>query len=392
MNTQETNLVVGAGITGITIARLIASKLDEPVLVIDRRAQIAGNCYDYRDANDIMIHHYGSHIFHTNNDQVWQLARQFASFNQYMHQVIALIDGIQTTIPFNLNTLRALFPPTLADQLERKLLATFEYNRKVPILELQQLADPDIQFLARYVYDKMFLHYTMKQWGQRPDQIDGLVTARVPVYISRDNRYFQDCYQGIPEAGYTKMLWRMLEHPKIQLQLNLDYKQLQASLALTTSTTPSSAPPAALPFKRIFYTGAIDEFFDYCLGQLAYRSLRFEFKTYEREFYQAGAVVNYPNNYDFTRIHEFKHYLGDRAPHTVIALEYPAPFNGPQDERYYPMFDAANQQRYQEYVALKAGRQLDNLYFLGRLGDFKYYNMDQAMARAMELFNQLIGR
>ena len=206
---EPLNLVVGAGFSGAVIANLIAEKLNQKVLVIDKKDHIAGNCYDYRDNNGIMIHKYGSHIFHTQSEKVWNFISQFGDFNQYMHKVYAVIDGIETTIPFNFNTLYNVFPKTLAKRLEKKLLERFEYNKKIPILEFLKQDDADLKFLADYVYEKVFLHYTAKQWGVSPDDVDGAVTARVPVYLSKDDRYFQDKYQGIPLNGYTKLVEKM---------------------------------------------------------------------------------------------------------------------------------------------------------------------------------------
>lgn len=363
------NLVVGAGFSGAAIANLIADKSDEKVLVIDKKEHIAGNSYDYTDENGIKIHKYGSHIFHTNNEKVWQFIKQFTDFNTYMHQVVAVIDGIETTIPFNINTLYDVFPHTLAKRLEEKLLKAFEYNSKVPILEFQKQADADLKFLANYVYEKVFLHYTNKQWGNTPDEVDSAVTARVPVYISCDNRYFQDKYQGIPLYGYTKAVEKMLRHPNIEVKLNTDYKNLSGE------------------FDRIFYTGSIDEFFDYKFGQLPYRSVNFKLETHDKEYYQCNSVVNYPCNYDFTRIHEYKYYLDDKSDKTVIAKEYSEAFEIGKNERYYPIPKEENIALYNKY--LEEAKKLNNVYFLGRLGDYKYYNMDQAIERAIDLFEEL---
>src|SRR5574344_12817 len=264
---EDVNLIVGAGFSGATLANLIASNLNEKVLVIDKKNHIAGNSFDYFEDN-ICVHKYGSHIFHTNNEKVWDFISEFTDFNTYMHKVIALIDGIETTIPFNIKTLYDVFPESLAKRLEEKLLKQFEYNTKVPILEFQKQDDKDLKFLAEYVYEKVFLHYTIKQWGVDPKEVDGAVTARVPVYISCDDRYFQDKYQGIPLQGYTQTVQNMLNHPNIEVKLATDYK----------SQTNS--------FKRVFYTGSIDEFFNYKFGTLPYRSVNFKLEKYDREFYQ----------------------------------------------------------------------------------------------------------
>lgn len=362
------NIIIGAGFSGATLARLLADN-GEKVLIIDKKNHIAGNSYDYKDENGIMIHKYGSHIFHSNNEKVWNFLNRFATFNTYMHKVVGLLDGIEAQIPFNFNTLYQVFPNTLAKRLEEKLLENFEYNKKVPILEFQKQDDKDLKFLANYVYEKIFLNYTIKQWGLEPYKIDGAVTARVPVYLSKDNRYFQDKYQGIPIEGYSKLIENVLNHSNIELRLNTDYKNVKGE------------------YKRIFYTGSIDEFFNYKFGILPYRSVNFKFEIHNKEFYQSHPCINYPNNYDFTRIHEYKHYLDDKSKKTVIAKEYSDFFKLGKNERYYPISSKENQALYNKY--LEEAKKLNNVYFLGRLGDYKYYNMDLAIARAIELFEEI---
>ncbi len=374
---SQTNIIVGSGFSGSTMARLIAEKLDEKVVVVDKKDHIAGNSYDYRDENGIMIHKYGSHIFHTNNEKVWSFLKQFTDFNTYMHEVVGILDGIEAQIPFNFTTLYQIFPETLAKRLEEKLLKKFEYNKKVPILEFQKQDDEDLKFLAEYVYEKIFLNYTTKQWGVSPKDVDGAVTARVPVYLSKDNRYFQDKYQGIPLEGYTKVVEKMLDHPNIEVVLNKDFAEFKKENS------------DLLKNARIFYTGSIDEFFDYKFGKLPYRSVNFKFETHNREFYQTHACINYPNNYDFTRIHEYKHYLNDKSEKTVIAKEYSEFFELGKNERYYPIASEENAKLYQKY--LDEAKNLKDVYFFGRLGDYKYYNMDLAVARAIELFEEVFN-
>lgn len=366
---MNTNLIVGAGFSGAVIANLIATNWNEKVVVIDKKSHIAGNCYDYRDNNGIMIHKYGSHIFHTNNEKVWNFISKFGDFNQYTHKVYVYIDGTETTIPFNFNTLYDVFPKRLAERLEEKLLQKFEYNKKIPILEFQKQNDEDLKFLANYVYEKVFLHYTEKQWGAIPDDVDGSVTARVPVYLSRDNRYFQDKYQGIPLEGYTKLIEKILNHPNIEVKLNTEYKDINDT------------------YSKVFYTGAIDEYFGYKIGQLPYRSVNFKFEEKQCEFYQNNSVVNYPCNYDFTRIHEYKYYLNDKSDRTVIAKEYSEFFELGKNERYYPIPKEENIKLYNDYLNL--AEKESNIYFLGRLGDYKYYDMDKAILRAIELFEEI---
>lgn len=370
-----TNIVVGAGFSGATIANLIANNLNEKVIVIDQKNHIAGNCYDYRDQNGIMIHKYGSHIFHTNNKKVWEYLKQFTDFNTYMHEIVGVIDGIEAHIPFNFNTLYQVFPTTMAKNIEKKLLSKFEYNTKIPILEFQKQNDDDLKYLANYVYEKIFLNYTTKQWGKAPQEIDGAVTARVPVFLSKDNRYFQDKYQGIPLNGYTKIVEKMLSHPNIKIILNKNFKNFKdKNINLLKNA-------------RIFYTGSIDEYFNYKFGQLPYRSVNFKFEEHNMEFYQSHACINYPNNYDFTRVHEYKHYLSDKSSKTVIAKEYSEAFILGKNERYYPINSEENKKLYDKYL-IEAQKE-NNVHFLGRLGDYKYYNMDIAIARAMELFEEI---
>jgi UDP-galactopyranose mutase len=216
----------------------------------------------------------------------------------------------------------------------------------------------------------VFLHYTTKQWGVSPKDVDGAVTARVPVYLSKDNRYFQDKYQGIPLEGYTKLVENMLNHKNIKVKLKTDFKDVKRE-----------------DFDRIFYTGAIDEYFKYELGQLPYRSVNFKMEEYDREFYQKNSVVNYPCNYDFTRIHEYKHYLNDKSSKTVIAKEYSEFFELGKNERYYPIPSDKNAELYNKYLEL--AKKENKVYFLGRLGDYKYYDMDKAILRAIELFKEI---
>lgn len=363
-------LVVGAGFSGATIANLLADKAGEKVLIIDKREHVAGNCYDYRDKNGIMIHAYGSHIFHTNSENVWNYLKQFTDFNTYMHKVTGILDGIETHIPFNFNTLYDVFPKSYAELLEHKLLDNFNINTKVPILEFQSQDDDDLKYLANYVYEKIFLHYTTKQWGTSPQDVDDSVTARVPIYLSKDDRYFQDKYQGIPLEGYTNVIKKMLNHKNIKVKLNTDYKSLDLK-----------------KFDKIFFTGSIDEFFDYKFGQLPYRSVKFKLETHNKEYYQTSACVNYPCNYDFTRIHEYKYYLDDKSNKTVIAKEYSEEFELGKNDRYYPIPNDDNFDLYHKYQY--EAEKHKNVYFLGRLGDYNYYNMDEAIKRALNLFEDL---
>lgn len=370
---KNTNLIAGAGFSGAVMARKIAEELDEPVLVIDKKNHIGGNSYDYKNNQGICVHKYGSHIFHTNNKNVWNFVNRFAVFNTYMHKVLACIDGIQTTIPFNFNTVHEVFPKKLAEQLETKLLETFEYNSRVPILEFRKYNDKDLNFLADFIYEKIFLNYTIKQWGFSPEEIDNSVSARVPVLISKDSRYFQDKYQGIPIDGYTKLIENMLNHPNIKVLTNTSYNEVKCE-----------------KFKKIFYTGSIDEFFDYEYGELPYRSVEFKIEEHETEFWQQNSVVNYPDNYDFTRIHEYKYYLNNKSKTTIIAKEFSKQYKKGVNDPYYPIQNEENNILYTKYE--KLSEQTPDVKFLGRLGDYKYYDMDKAIARALNVFEEIYSK
>lgn len=363
-------LVVGAGISGAVVSNLIAERLNKKVLVIDRREHIAGNCFDYKDYG-ITIHRYGAHIFHTNNKEVWDYISNFTRWNYYFHKLNVVIEGNKVTLPFNLKTLRELFSSAMAKRIEDKLLSRYEYNAKVPVLDFKNSDDKDLRFIADYIYENVFKNYTIKQWGLKPEEIDYAVTARVPICISNDDRYFQDKYQGIPMHGYTNLIKNILDHKNITVELNADFKELNAS-----------------DFKHIFYTGAIDEYFNYRYGKLAYRSLKFDIQVYDKEYYQSKSVINYPNDYDFTRIIEHKYFLDEKSKKTVISIEYPEAFDLAKNERYYPVSNDENAAVYIKY--LQEAKTICGVTFLGRLGDYKYYNMDMAVKRAINVFKEFV--
>lgn len=367
-------LVAGAGISGATVAERLASA-GLRVVVIEAKAHIGGNCFDFRDGNGICVHKYGTHIFHTSDKRVWDYLSRFTAWRPYFHKVLAQIDGQLVPVPFNLNSVRQVFPPTLARKLEEKLVARFGFGARTTILELRGNADADLRLLGDYVYEKVFLHYTLKQWGKTPEEIDPAVTARVPIFVSRDDGYFRDKYQAIPREGYTAMFRKMLSHPNIETRLNTPWESVRADV------------PAGTP---IFFTGAIDEFFGYEFGELPYRSVEFDFAEFACEFFQPVACVNYPCHYDFTRIGEYKHFLGDKSEKTVVSFEYPSAFVRGKNERCYPIAGAGTAALYARY-AEKARRTFPQVRFLGRLGDYKYYDMDKAAARALSVADAFLS-
>lgn len=368
---MQKNLIVGTGITGSIIANILAQN-NEKVLIIDRREHIGGNVYDYKDENTgITVQKYGPHAFHTDNKEVWDFLSKFTAWHNFELKIKVVINNNPVTLPFNLKTIDEIFSLNDAERFKAKLLSTFNKEEKIPITELLNTNDSDLKYLADFIYENVFKNYTIKQWGIDANKIDSSVLARVPVLISYDDRYFQDKYQGIPSNGYTKLVENLLNNSNIELALNTDYKDISCN------------------FKRIIYTGAIDEFFNYKFGYLPYRSLRFDIKTVDKEYYQKTAITNYPNGYDYTRITEHKHFLNEKSDKTIISTEYPEAYTEGKNERFYPVNNAESRELYNKYIS--EAQKYNNLYFAGRLGDYKYYNMDQAVLRAINFCKNLLN-
>jgi UDP-galactopyranose mutase len=365
-------LIVGAGFTGSTLAERIATQLGQTVLVVERRSHIGGNAYDEHDQSGVLVHRYGPHIFHTNCQKVWDYLSQFTEWRPYQHRVLAVVDGKKVPVPFNLTSLHRLFPSSAATRLEDLLIRHYGYGAKVPILRLRESANQELKALADFVYEKVFLGYTLKQWELRPEDLDPSVTGRVPVHVSRDDRYFQDTYQAMPLRGYAELFRRMLAHPNIEVMRDTDYKRIEDQVR----------------FDRMVFTGAIDEFFDYVHGPLPYRSLTFEFLTLDCEWYQEAGTINYPNGERFTRITEQKYLSGQALPRTTIVREYPEKHVPGQNEAYYPIPREENREQHKLYLR-EAAKLNGSVLFAGRLGDYKYYNMDQAVGRALRLFEEI---
>ena len=380
-------LAVGAGYAGAVAARALADQ-GTRVLVLERRDHIGGNAYDRPDQAGVLIHQYGPHIFHTNDKQVFDWLSRFTRWRDYQHRVVANIpDGrggrITYPVPFNLTSLETAFGPEEGRRLGDKLTAAYGAEKKVTILELRQNQDPSIAALADYVYEHVFVHYTMKQWGQRPEDIDPNTTARVPVFLSRDDRYFQDTYQGMPLEGYTPMFERMLDHPSITVELGTD---ALGRLDLSGNTLKVDGAPFD---GQVIYTGQADELFGFRFGPLPYRTLDFAFETLEQDDFQGYGTVNYTVDEDFTRITEFKHLTGQAAPGvTTIVKEYSKAYTGERGEiPYYAIINPENNALYAKYRA-EADR-FSNLHLLGRLAEYKYYNMDAIAGKALELAEKL---
>ena len=377
-------LIIGAGFAGAVCARELAERGGKRVLVLERRDHVAGNAYDLPDGHGVLIHQYGPHIFHTGDKRVFDYLSRFTGWRDYQHRVVADVHGTLMPVPFNLTSLELAFGAERAAALEEKLLAAYGAGRKVTILELRQNADPEIAALADYVYENVFLHYTMKQWGQTPDQIDPNTTARVPVFLSEDDRYFQDEYQGMPLKGYTPLFEAMLDHPNITVRLGEDAIPrlgLDGDV-LTVDGVPFQGP--------VVYTGAADELFGRRFGPLPYRTLDFRFETLDQTWFQSRGAVNYTVDQPYTRITEFKHMTGQELEgRTTIVKEFSRAYTGaPEETPYYAIINGENNALYARYRAL--AERFPNLHLLGRLAEYKYYNMDAIVARALELAGQLI--
>ena len=385
MNAGYDCLVIGAGFAGSVAARMLAEEGGRRVLVLERRDHIGGNAYDCLDQAGVLIHQYGPHIFHTGSRRVYEWLCRFTDWRDYQHRVVANVHGTLMPVPFNLTSLELAFGPEKAARLEKTLVDTYGAEKKVTILELRHSADPEIAQLADYVYENVFLHYTMKQWDQSPEEIDPNTTARVPVFLSRDDRYFQDPWQGMPLEGYTPMFQRILDHPNITVELGVDARD-----RLTLGEGEIVLDGA--PFSGIvIYTGAVDELFGCRFGRLPYRTLDFLFETHPVDFYQSHGTVNYTVSEPWTRITEFKHLTGQVLPgRTTIAKEISRAYTGAAGETpYYAIINPENNALYERYRALASG--CPNLHLLGRLAEYKYYNMDAIVARALDLCDRLLA-
>jgi UDP-galactopyranose mutase len=378
-------IIVGAGFSGAVFAERCASVKGLKVLIIEQREHIAGNCFDYHDQHGVLIHKYGPHIFHTAKQEVWDYLSQFTNWREYQHEVLASIDNKLIPVPFNLNSLKLWYVEAEADKLKEKLLSRYGYGHKIGIQALRETDDSELKALAELIYEKVFVNYTSKQWGVRPEDISPEVIARVPVYISTDNRYFQDEYQAIPVDGYSHLFESMVSHPNIELKLGQNAMEM---IRLNKET-------GGIMFKgepflgKVVFTGMIDELFDFELGELSYRSLQFQFENHHKESFQTNATVNYPNEHLYTRITEFKKITGQVTNSTTIVKEFPQDYDRSDEHKnvpYYPMFNAKNEQLYSAYRALT--EHYDSLIVFGRLGDFKYYNMDDAVKRSLDVFDQ----
>jgi UDP-galactopyranose mutase len=357
-------LIVGAGFSGSVLAERLAS-LGHRVCVTDRRPHIGGNAYDHYDESGILVHKYGPHIFHTNSERIYRYLSRFTAWRHYEHRVLAHVDGRLVPFPINVDTINTLYGLSLdADGVDEFYKAHAEQ-----IADVRTFEQAVVSKIGRRLYETFIQNYTRKQWGLEPSDLDASIAARVPARTNHDDRYFTDTYQVMPRHGYTAMFERMLAHPNISLLLQADFRDVEAEVR----------------YRELIWSGPVDEYFGHCFGKLPYRSLAFEFKTHDTAVFQPGAVVNYPNEHAYTRITEFKYLTGQEHRRTSVVYEYPQAEGDP----YYPIPRAENAELYRKYKELAEAT--PNVHFVGRLGTYKYYNMDQCVGQALAMFDRLCG-
>lgn len=387
MTNQYDAIVVGAGFAGSVLARCLADD-GQKVLILEKRHHIGGNMYESTRDNQIRVHLYGPHIFHTNNQKVFDYLKRYGDFFFYEHRVLGFIDGAFVPIPFNFKSLELLFSAKKATEIKTKLTQLYPNQTKVSILNLKNSDDKLIREFGEYVFEKVFVHYTAKQWGTTIDQVDTSVIDRVPVILGYDDRYFQDQYQFMPKNGYNEIFDNLLNHPNITTQLNTPaQKYIKVDLDQQKILFQNH------PFTNtVIYSGPLDELLDYQFGPLPYRSLNLSFEDQEENYYQPSSVINYPNNEDFTRITEFKYLSSQIVPgHTTILKEYPLEYDyqDPNCTPYYAILNDQNQALYDKYRA--SIQDIKNLYLCGRLAEYQYYNMDAVIERALNLYEEIKG-
>ena len=384
-------LIVGCGFAGSVLARELAERKDYRVLIIEKRSHIGGNMYDSLDESGILVHRYGPHIFHTNRKRVFDYILRFTDWRDYEHTVLADVHGTYLPVPFNKNSLEIVFGKEKAAPYIERLIHAFGDEQKVRIAQLRKTEDPQLAEIADYVYKNIFLYYTQKQWGLKPEELDPGVTGRVPVFISRDNRYFQDHYQGMPAKGYHVLFENMLEHPNIDICLSTEAESV---LELRFESEEEGASLSGIRIKGqrfekpIVYTGPLDELFLARFGRLPYRSLDFSYETHEQEYVLPCATVNYTVSEEYTRITEFKYLTGQTGTKTTIMKEYPKSYLNPKTQiPYYAIISDENDAHYKKYRRLVDP--LNNFYPLGRLAEYRYYNMDEIIEQALLLADKL---
>lgn len=382
-------IVVGAGYAGAICAREIAEKLNSKVLVIDRRPHIAGNMFDEMDESGILVHRYGPHISVMNSERAFNYLSKFTDWVPYLHTVKAEIDNIEVPLPFNFTAIDYLFDTQEAINIKETLISNYGEGANVPILEMRKSSNPLIHELADFVYEKVFVHYTMKMWGLGPEEIDPSVTARIPVRLSYDNKHFMHKYQVMPKHGFTKLFESLLNHPNITIRLNTEAQNV---ISLNSQNSKVYFEDQKYEGKLI-YSGALDELFSYDYGVLPYRSLEFKFDTYKTNHIQDSTVLNWPDDRPATRRTEMKRLTQqDKEGITSTITEYPGAYNkdgNTFNEPYYPIVSTQCTMLYEQYK--KRVKCFEQIYLVGRLADYKYYNMEATVLRALDVADLIIS-
>jgi UDP-galactopyranose mutase len=358
--------VVGAGFAGSVVARLLADQ-GVRLEIFEKRNHIAGNAFDQYDSNGVLVHNYGPHIFHTNSEKIFNFLSQFTEWRDYEHKVRSVIDGIEYPFPINRDTINQLYNKEFSE----KEIEIFFEGVRIPVDHPKTSEEVVLNSVGQDLYEKFFLNYTKKQWGLHPSELKAGVAARIPVRTNTDDRYFTDKFQAMPADGYTKMFERMLDHPNISVQLNTDFFDVRDKFTN----------------HHVVYTGPIDAFYQYRFGKLPYRSLSFEHSHFDKvSQFQTVGTVNYPNDFAYTRITEFKHLTGQTHSGTSIIKEYPQAEGDP----YYPIPTEGNELLFKKYEEL--AKQETNVTFVGRLAQYKYYNMDQVVGAALVAAENIIEK
>jgi UDP-galactopyranose mutase len=363
-------LIVGCGLSGVTIAERIATVLNEKVLIIEKRDHIGGNCYDFVEKETgILVCKYGAHLFKTNNKQIWKYVNQFSEWVRWEHKVLSYVDDKFVSVPVNITTVNELCNENIqtSDEMDEWLdKVQIKYDT---ITNSEQMCKSRV---GNILYDKMFRNYTYKQWNKYPEELNASVLQRISVRNNHDPRYFEHKYQALPKRGYTKFIENIIKHDNITVELNTSYVDFMKTHDVTE-------------FKGIIFTGPIDDYFAHKnIDKLEYRSLNFETKIYKNmNYYQPNSVVNYPElNVPFTRIVEYKHFLNQQSKDTIIVSETSSDVGEP----FYPVPNKRNLDLYEKYKSMAAKEEKNNIYFVGRLANYKYFNMDEAMANALLFF------
>lgn len=361
-------LIVGAGLSGATLARQFADH-NYIVHIIEKRNHIAGNCYDYIDKNGILVNLYGAHIFHTSSQKVWSFIHRFSNWINWKHKVIGKIEDKYFPIPVNINTVNTLCNKEIKSEEEMRIWLD-ENTEKID--NPKNSKDVALQRVGKELYNKIFREYTYKQWNKYPEELDKSVLERIPVRTTNEDGYFSDPYQALPENGYTEFVKKMLDHPNITIELNKEYENTMKK-----------------DFDYLFFTGPIDQYYaSYHYPKLEYRSIHFETEYLDIDYFQQNSVVNYPSsNEPFTRIIEYKHFLNQNIPNkTTIVKEYSID----KGEPYYPIPTDTNKKNYELYQKLAQEDEKNGIYFVGRLANYKYYNMDAAIENALNISEKFI--